>query len=152
MPAKAVRSAVKRFQIKYQIINKLISIALQDAEPIIFDYHVRQGSYAWRDVAKKFNAAAGNHHLRRMLDSIIPHYCMASGTYYPIREVEDVLNCLEHYHIKKYKDKFYYLEGGREDFYITNYFTISEFRQAFNLKYKNECELKLKLQNFVTAK
>ena len=55
-----------------------------------------------------------------------------------------MLGHLEQYHIKKYKDKYYYLEDGREDFYITNYFTISEFRNAFEEKY----DIRLKLSNF----
>ena len=48
---------------------------------------------------------------------------------------------MEHYRIKKYKDKYYYLEGGREDFYITNYFTIAEFKQEFKQKYETETKL-----------
>lgn len=156
VPANVTRSAIKRFQIKNQKTDGLISIALQDAEPIIFDYHARQDSYTWQDVAKKLNASPSNQQLRQIIDSILPHYHLTSGTYYPIRDVEDALAHLEYYHIRKYKDKFYYLEGGREDFYITNYFTISEFRQAFDKKYEAEIkegeEKKLKLQNFSKIK
>lgn len=141
VPAKTVRYAVQRHQIKSQIIDGSISIALQDAEPILYDYHARQDSYTWQEVAKKFHASTVNQYLRKMLDSILPHYCLESGTYYPISDVEDVLADLEHYHIRKYKDKYYYLEGGREDFYITNYFTIAGFRQAFRQKYGMEAKL-----------
>lgn len=141
--ASFVSSAIKRLQIEYQVVNGLISVALQDAEPVIFDYYVRQDSYTWQDVAKKMNASPANLNLRKLLDSILPHYCLASGTYYPVNDVEDVLAHLEQYYISKYKDKYYYLEGGREDFYITNYFTISEFRQAFEQKYG----IRLKLSN-----
>lgn len=148
VPANVTRSAIKRLQIRNQNTDGLISIALQDAEPIIFDYHARQDSYTWKEVAGKFCAATANLHLRKILDSILPHYRLTSGTYYPIRDVEDVLAHLEYYHIKKYKDKFYYLEGGREDFYITNYFTISEFKQAFKQKY----EMEVKLCNFSKIK
>ena len=148
VPASVTRSAIKRFQIRNQKADGLISIALQDAEPIIFDYHARQGSYTWQDVARRFHASTANQYLRKVLDSILPHYRLTSGTYYPIRDVEDVLAHLEDYHIKKYKDKFYYLEGGREDFYITNYFTIAEFRQAFKQKY----EMDAKLHNFSQIK
>ena len=156
VPANVIRSGIKRFQIKNQKINGLISIALQDAEPIIFDYCARQDSYTWQDVAKKFHATTGNQQLRQIIDSILPHYRLISGTYYPIRDVEDVLAHLEYYHIRKYKDKFYYLEGGREDFYITNYFVISDFRQAFDKKYEEEIKedkkKKLKLHNFSEIK
>ena len=156
VPASVTRSAIKKLQIKNQKTDGLISIDLQDAEPIIFDYHARQDSYTWQDVAKKLCASPGNQQLKRIIDFILPHYCLASGTYYPIRDAEDVLNHLEHYHIKKYKDKYYYLEGGREDFYITNYFTISEFRQSFNKKYESEIKedekKKLKLHNFSKIK
>lgn len=141
VPAKTVRYAVKRFQIKNQIIDGSISVALQDAEPVIYDYHARQDSYTWQEVAKKFHASTANQYLRKMLDSILPHYCLESGTYYPISDVGDVFADLEHYHIRKYKDKYYYLEGGREDFYITNYFTIAGFRQAFRQKYGMEAKL-----------
>lgn len=148
VPAGVARSAIKRFQIRNQKTDGRISIAIQDAEPIIFDYHARQDSYTWQEVAKKLHASQNNQQLRRIIDSIIPHYCLTSGTYYPIRDVEDVMNHLGHYHIKKYKDKYYYLEGGREDFYITNYFTIAEFRQAFKQKY----EMDVKLCNFSKIK
>lgn len=114
VPAGVIRSAIKRFQIRNQKTGGLISIAIQDAEPIIFDYHARQGSYTWQDVARRFHASTANQYLRKVLDSILPHYRLTSGTYYPIRDVEDVLAHLEDYHIKKYKDKFYYLEGGRK--------------------------------------
>lgn len=144
VPAKTVYYAVKRFHIKYQMLGGTVSIALQDAEPIVFDYHAKQDSYTWQGVAKKFHASPSNQQLKKIIDSILPHYCLASGTYYPIRDVEDVINHLEYYHIKKYKDKYYYLEGGREDFYITNYFTISELKQAFRQKY----EMEMKLCNF----
>ena len=43
-------------QIKNQIIDGSISIALQDAEPILYDYHARQDSYTWQEAAKKFHA------------------------------------------------------------------------------------------------
>ena len=155
VPASVTRSAIKRSQIKNQKTDGLISIALQEAEPIIFDYHARQDSYTWQEVAKKLCASPGNQQLRQIIDSILPHYCLASGTYYPIKDAEDVLSHLEYYHVKKYKDKFYYLEGGREDFYITNYFTISEFRQAFDKKYgaiKEHGKKELKLQNFSKIK
>lgn len=156
VPANVTRSAIKKLQIKNQKTDGLISITLQDAEPIIFNYHARQGSYTWQDVAKKLCASPGNQQLKRIIDFILPHYCLASGTYYPVRDAEDVINHLEHYHIKKYKDKYYYLEGGREDFYITNYFTISEFRQSFNKKYESEIKedekKKLKLHNFSKIK
>lgn len=148
VPAGVTRSAIKRFQIRNQKTDGLISIALQDMEPIIFDYHARQDSYTWQEVAKKFHASPGNQQLRQIINSILPHYCLASGTYYPIGDVEEVINHLEYYHIKKYKDKYYYLEGGREDFYITNYFTISEFKQLFKQKYK----MKVKLHNFSQIK
>ncbi len=144
VPAKTVYYAVKRFHIKYQMLGGAVSIALQDAESIIFDFHARQDSYTWKEVAKKFYASPSNQQLKKIIDSIVPHYCLVSGTYYPIRDVEDVINHLEYYHIKKYKDKYYYLEGGREDFYITNYFTISELKQAFRQKY----EMEMKLCNF----
>ena len=121
VPAGVTRSAIKRFQIRNQKTDGLISIALQDMEPIIFDYHARQDSYTWQEVAKKFHASPNNRQLKRIIDSILPHYCLTSGTYYPIGDVEDVLAHLEDYHIKKYKDKYYYLEGGREDFYIGYY-------------------------------
>lgn len=156
VPVSVVRSAVKRHQIKTQNKDGIISIALQDAEPILFDYHARQDSYTWQDVAKKLYASPGNQQLRKMIDSILPHYHLVSGTYYPIRDVEEVTGHLEQYHIRKYKDKFYYLEGGREDFYITNYFTISEFRQAFDKKYEAEIKKdekkKLKLHDFSQIK
>jgi len=156
VPAKVTRSAIKKLQIKNQKTDGLISIGLQEAEPIIFDYHARQDSYTWQDVAKKLCASPGNQQLKRIIDFILPHYCLASGTYYPIRDAEDMINHLEHYHIKKYKDKYYYLESGREDFYITNYFTISEFRQSFNEKYESEIKedekKKLKLHNFSKIK
>lgn len=141
VPAKTIRYAVQRHQIKNQIIDGSISIALQDAEPVIYDYHARQDSYTWQEAAKKFHASPANQYLRRMLDAILPHYCLESGTYYPISDVEDVLADLEYYHIRKYKDKYYYLEDGREDFYITNYFTIAGFRQAFRQKYGMEAKL-----------
>ncbi len=144
VPAKTVYYAVKRFHIKYQMLGGAVSIALQDAEPIVFDYHAKQDSYTWQEVAKKFYVSPSNQQLKKIIDSILPHYCLASGTYYPIRDVEEVINHLEYYHIKKYKDKYYYLEGGREDFYITNYFTISELKQAFRQKY----EMEMKLCNF----
>ena len=148
VPAGVTRSAIKRFQIRNQKTDGLISIALQDMEPIIFDYHARQDSYTWQEKKKKFHASPNNRQLKRIIDSILPHYCLTSGTYYPIGDVEDVLAHLEDYHIKKYKDKYYYLEGGREDFYITNYFTISEFKQSFKQKYKME----MKLCNFSKIK
>lgn len=119
VPAKNVCSAVKRLQIECQNIDGFRFIDLQDAEPIIFDYHARQDSYTWQQLAKKFQSSPSNKQLKKIIDSILPHYCLASGTYYLIRDVEDVINHLEHYHIKKYKDKYYYLVGGREDFYIT---------------------------------
>ena len=144
VPAGVIRSAIKRFQIRNQKTGGLISIAIQDAEPIIFDYHARQDSYTWQEVARKFHASPNNRQLKRIIASILPHYCLTSGTYYPIRDVEDVMDHLEHYHIKKYKDKYYYLEGGKEEFYITNYFTIAEFKQAFKQKY----EMEVKLRNF----
>lgn len=148
VPVSVVRSAVKRLQIKPQNKDGIISIALQDAEPILFDYHARQDSHTWQDVAKKMNASPGNQQLRKMIDSILPHYHLASGTYYPVNDVDDVIAHLEKYHIRKYKDKYYYLEGGREDFYITNYFTISELKQAFRQKY----EMEMKLCNFSQIK
>ncbi len=141
VPAKNVRLAVKRLQIECQNIDGLISIDLQDAEPIIFDYHARQDSYTWQQVAKKFHSSPSNKQLKQIIDSILPHYCLASGTYYLIKDVEDVINHLEHYRIKKYKDKYYYLVGGREDFYITNYFTIAGFKQEFKQKYETETKL-----------
>lgn len=144
VPANVVRSAVKRFHMECQIIDGLISIPLQDAEKLIFDNHAKQGSYTWQEVAKKLNASPANKNLKKLVDSILPHYCLASGTYYPIRDVDDIVGHLEQYHIKKYKDKYYYLEDGREDFYITNYFTISEFRKNFEEKYG----MRLKLSNF----
>ena len=148
VPASVIRSAIKRFQIRNQKTDGLISIALQDAEPIIFDYHARQDSYTWQDVAKKLCASPNNQQLKQIIDSILPHYSLASGTYYPIKDAEDAINHLEHYHIKKYKDKYYYMEGGREDFYITNYFTISEFKKVFSQKY----EMEVKLRNFSKIK
>lgn len=148
VPAKTVRYAIQRHQIKSQNAGGLISIALQDAEPILYDYHARQDSYTWQEAAKKFHASPANQQLRQILDSILPHYCLESGTYYPVSDVEDVLAHLEYYHIRKYKDKYYYLEGGREDFYITNYFTIAGFRQAFRQKYGMEA----KLRNFSKIK
>ena len=45
VPAGVARSAIKRFQIRNQKTDGRISIAIQDAEPIIFDYHARQDSY-----------------------------------------------------------------------------------------------------------
>lgn len=156
VPAHVTRAAIKRFQIKNQKTDGLISVVLQDAEPIIFDYHARQDSYTWQEVAKKLHASPNNQQLKQMLDSILPHYSLASGTYYPIKEAKDVIAHLEDYHIKKYKNKYYYLEGGREDFYITNYFTISEFRQAFDKKYEAEIKederKKLKLHDFSKIK
>ena len=134
VPAYAIRSAVKVWPIECQIIDGLISIDIQNAEKIIFDYHVRQDSYAWKNVAKKFNAARNNKHLRKLVDSILPHYNLADATYYPISDVEDMIANMDHYHIKKYKNK-YYMEGSREDFYITNYFNISDFRYEFEHKY-----------------
>ncbi len=148
VPAKNVCSAVKRLQIEYQNIDGFRFIDLQDAEPIIFDYHARQDCYTWQQVAMKFCASPSNKQLKQIIDSILPHYCLASGTYYLMGDVEDVINHLEHYHIRKYKDKYYYLEGGREDFYITNYFTIAEFKQEFNQKY----EMEVKLSNFSKIK
>lgn len=148
VPVHVTCSAIKRFQIKNQKTDGLIYIAMQDAEPIIFDYYARQDSYPWKNVAKKLHASPANQQLKQVIDSIIPHYHLTSGNYYPIRDVEDVLSHLEHYHIKKYKDKYYYLEGGREDFYITNYFTISELKQAFKQKYGME----MKLCNFSKIK
>lgn len=148
VPADVVRKAVKRFSIEYQIIDNLISISKQDAEKIVSDYHIRQESFAWSDVAKRFGASSANQYLRKLLDSILPHYKLASGVYYPIGDVEDVLSDMEHYHIKKYKDKYYYMEGSREDFYITNYFGISEFRQAFEQEYR----IRLKMKNFSRIK
>jgi len=135
VPADLVRNIVKRLQIECKMTNGLISISPQDAEKIVFDYHARQESLAWSDVAKKWGVSPANQYLRKLLDSIIPHYKLASGVYYPIIDVEDVLSNLDYYHIRKYKDKYYYMEGGREDFYITNYFGISEFRQTFEQKY-----------------
>lgn len=70
-----------------------------------------------------------------MIDSILPHYKLSDGTYYIASDVEDVAANMNQYHIKKYKDKCYYMEGGREDYYITNYFTMMEFRQAFRQEY-----------------
>lgn len=81
VPAKNVRLAVKRLQIECQNIDGLISIDLQDAEPIIFDYHARQDSYTWQQVAKKFHSSPSNKQLKQIIDSILPHYCLASGTY-----------------------------------------------------------------------
>lgn len=144
VPANAVRSAVKRFHVECQNIGGFISISLQDAEKLIFDYHAKQDSYTWQEVAKKLNASPANTNLKNIINFILPHYCFPCGTYYPIRDADDVLGHLEQYHIKKYKDKYYYLEDGREDFYITNYFTISEFRNAFEEKY----DIRLKLSNF----
>lgn len=144
VPADLVRKTVKRFSVEYQIIDGLISISMQDAEKIIFDYHVRQESYAWSDVAKKFDASSANQYLRRLLDSILPHYKLASGTYYPADDVEDVVSNMDHYHIRKYKNKYYYMEGSREDFYITHYFGISEIRQAFEQKHG----IRLKMRDF----
>ncbi|MDE6202750.1 MAG: hypothetical protein K2G19_04670, partial [Lachnospiraceae bacterium] len=40
------------------------------------------------------------------------------------------------------------MEGGREDFYITNYFGISEFRQAFEQKYN----IRLKMRDLIRIK
>jgi len=148
MPADLVRNIVKRLQIECQMKNSLISISPQDAEKIISDYHVRQGSFAWKDVAKRFNASPANQYLRKLLDSILPHYKLASGVYYPIIDVEDVASHMDDYHIRKYKDKYYYMEGGREDFYITNYFGISEFRQTFEQKYG----IRLKMKDFSKIK
>lgn len=74
VPAYTVRSAIKRFQIEHQVINGLISVSLQDAESVIFDYHARQDSYTWQDVAKKMNASPANTNLRKLVDSILPHY------------------------------------------------------------------------------
>lgn len=34
-----------------------------------------------------------------------------------------------------YKNKHYYLEGSKEDFYISNYFTLSEFKAVFEQRY-----------------
>lgn len=148
VPADIVRKAIKRFSIECQIIDGLISISIQDAEKIIFDYNVRQESLAWGDVAKKWGSSAANQNLRKLLDSILPHYQLASGTYYPVSDVEDVLSHMEYYHIRKYKDKYYYMEGSREDFYITNYFGISQFRQAFEKKYG----IRLKIKDFSKIK
>lgn len=148
VPAHVVRSAVKQWPIEYQIINGLISIDVQDAEKIIFDYYVRQDSYAWKSVAKKFNAAPGNKHLRKLIDSVLPHYKLADATYYPISDVEDMIANMDHYHIKKYENKYYYIEGSKEDFYITNYFNISEFRYELEQKYN----VRLRLKNFTKIK
>lgn len=144
VPADSVRTAIKHLLIEYQIVEGLISISIQDAEKIVSDYHIRHSSYAWRDVAKRFHVSADNIYLRKLLDSILPHYRLARGTYYPISDVEDVLSDMEHYHIRRYQDKYYYMEGSREDFYITNYFGISEFRQALEQKYN----IRLKLKDF----
>ncbi len=118
--ADLVRNIVKRLQIGCQMKNGLISISPQDAEKIVFDYHARQESFAWKDVAKKFNVSPANKSFRKLINSILPHYILASGTYYPIIDVEDALSRMDYYHIRKYKDKCYYMEGSREDFYITN--------------------------------
>ena len=61
VPAKTVRYAIQRHQIKNQNTGGQISIALQDAEPIIYDYHARQDSYTWQEVAKKFHARSEEH-------------------------------------------------------------------------------------------
>lgn len=148
VPAYVVRTAVKEWPIEYQIINGLISIAVQDAEKVIFDYHAKQDSYTWNEVAVRFNASPNNRSFRKMSDSILPHYDLINGTYYPASDVEDVLANMEHYHIKKYKDKYYYMEDSREDFYITNYFNISEFRYEFEQKYN----IRLKLKDFTKIK
>lgn len=144
VPACLVRNIVKRSSIEYQIIDGLISISMQDAEKIVFDYHARQGSLAWSDVAKKWGVSSANQYLRKLLESILPHYKLASGVFYPASDVEDVLSHMERYHIRRYQDKYYYMEGSREDFYITNYFGISEFRQAFEQKYN----IRLKMRDF----
>ncbi len=148
VPADLVRKTLKSSSMECQIIDGLISISMQDAEKIVFDYHARQGSLAWSDVAKKWGVSSANQYLRKLLDSILPHYKLASGVFYPISDVEDVLSRMKHYHIRKYKDKYYYMEGGREDFYITNYFGISEFRQAFEQKYN----IRLKMRDFSRIK
>ncbi len=148
VPADLVRKAVKKSSMECQIIDGLISISMHDAEKIISDYHIRQGSLAWSDVAKKWGVSSASQYLRKLLDSILPHYKLASGVFYPISDVEDVLSHMEHYHIRKYKNKYYYMEGGREDFYITNYFGISEFRQAFEQKYN----IRLKMRDFSRIK
>lgn len=148
VPADLVRSIVKQSPIECQMIDGLISISMKDAEKIIFDYHARQGSLAWSDVAKKWGVSSANQYIRKLLDSILPHYKLANGTYYPVSEVEDVLSHMEYYHIRKYKDKYYYMKGSREDFYITNYFGISEFRQALEQKYN----IRLKIREFTKIK
>lgn len=142
VPAYVVRSAVKEWPIEFRKINRLISIAVQDAEKVIFDYYVKQDSYMWNEIAARFNVSPGNKSFRKIADSILPHYELNSGTYYPVSDVEDVLANMEHYHIKKYKDKYYYMEGSKEDFYITNYFNISEFRYEFEKKYNVQLKLK----------
>ena len=81
VPAGVTRSAIKRFQIRNQKTDGLISITLQDAEPIIFDYHARQDSYTWQEVAEKLHASPRNEQLKKVINSILPHYCLASGTY-----------------------------------------------------------------------
>lgn len=148
VPADIVRKTLKSSSMECQIIDGFISISMQDAEKIVFDYHVRQESLAWSDVAKKWGVSSANQYLRKLLDSILPHYKLASGVFYPISDVEDVLSHMEHYHIRRHKGKYYYMEGGREDFYITNYFGISEFRQAFEQKYN----IRLKMRDFSRIK
>ena len=148
VPTYIVKSAVRENMLEYKKINRLILIDAQDAEKIIFEYHVRQNGITWTQVAEKFNALKDNKILRKLADSILPHYKLPEGTYYPVSDVEDVAANMEQYHIKKYKNKYYYMEGGREDYYITNYFTMLEFKQAFEQKYG----MKTKLRNFSAIK
>ena len=68
VPANAVRSAVKRFHIECQNIGGFISISLQDAEKLIFDYHAKQDSYTWQEVAKKLNASPANTNLKNIIN------------------------------------------------------------------------------------
>lgn len=136
VPAKMVQGFVKRYHLDNQKVgrNKWY-ITLQDAEKIVFDYYVRQNSYTWSVVATRLKTDKNNKRLRGIINSIIPNYYLNGVTYYPICEIEDLLHNIQHYHLKIYKNKHYYLEGSREDFYISNYFTLSEFKTVFEQKY-----------------
>lgn len=58
--AYVVRSAVMDFPLECKKINGFISIDVQDAKKIIFEYHVRQNGITWAQVAKKFSTSRNN--------------------------------------------------------------------------------------------
>lgn len=135
VPISVIRNSIVGLKIKQEMIKGKAYISSQDAETIVFNYYAKNNSYAWTVVAKKFKTSRYNIQFRMMIDSIIPHFCIGTAVFYPADEVDDLLENMGKYHLKKYKDRYYYMEGSNEDYLISKYFSLYELKEVFEQKY-----------------